>query len=117
MIKKLPQSQDNIIGFAIIGELTEEDYEMMDAEMARVIDAHGSVRLLYTFDQMDGFELSAAEDDARIGFKYLDNIERMAVVSDQKLFDWLTSAADFATGTELRHFSTDKKDTAWAWLA
>lgn len=46
----------------------------------------------------------------------MDDIERVAVVSDDKATEWLSKLSDATGAVETQHFSMDDEDKAWAWL-
>lgn len=115
MIQKLPQSSGNVIGFAVRGDVNEEDYTLFDSEMKSLIAQHGKVNMLISLKDMSGIDLDALDDDLRMS-KYLSDVERTAVVSDSRFYDWMTSAGNAIMGVEMRRFEPGQEEQAWAWL-
>lgn len=116
MIEKLPKSSSNVLGYAVKGTLREADYGRMEADMETAVSQHPTVRLLFKMVDMESFDLEAIDDDFKFGMKYLDKIERMALVTDKKLFDLLSSTMNHLTKTKIRHFEPSQEAEAWAWL-
>jgi len=115
MLQKLPQSEGNVVGYAVQGKLREEDYELLDNDIRTLTQQYDQIRLLLDLKGMSGYDLNALDDDLRMT-RYLDNFERMAIVSDNRLFDWMAAATDAVTGLDVRHFEVDEEQLAWNWL-
>ena len=48
--------------------------------------------------------------------RFRDDIDRYAVVGDNRLYDAMASVADKFMDMEIRHFSLDDEQEAWNWL-
>lgn len=115
MLQKLAQSEGNVVGYAVRGKLREEDYELLDNDIRALTQQYDQLRLLLNLEEMSGYDVNALDEDLRMT-RYLDHFERMALVSDNRLFDWMTSATDAMTGTDVRHFEVGEEQLAWNWL-
>ncbi|MFD6953213.1 hypothetical protein A6A08_20345 [Nocardiopsis sp. TSRI0078] len=60
--------------------------------------------------------LSALDDDLRFAGEHLGDIERYAVVGDQKLLELMVRASDKVVRARARHFAPEDEEAAWAWL-
>lgn len=116
MIKKLSESTADVLGYEISEKVTEADYEILEPEIDAAVATYGSVRLLFVFTAMVGIELSAIDNDLRIGLEHRDDIERIAIVSDSAVYAWLTASADYLIGIEAAHFAPRDLAAAWAWI-
>ncbi len=115
MLQKLPQSNGKVLAYAIRGNISEEDLRMVDSEIQTTVQRHGQVRLLVNYEDLSGFDLDALDEDLRLA-RHLGNIERYAVVSDNRLYDWVTSGYDAVSDIDMRHFKPGDEALAWAWL-
>ncbi len=115
MIQKLSQSSGNVVGFAVRGKMVEEDYELLETEMKSLIREHGQIRLLCSVEDMSGFDLDVADDELRMSH-YLGDMERVAMVSDSRFYEWALSVWNVVTDVEIRHFEPGEEAQAWAWL-
>lgn len=115
MLAKLPESSGNVLGYAISGSVTEADYEALARDIQAQIARGEQVRMLVDYTAFGGVELAALDEDLRMA-RFIDHFERFAVVSDRRLFGWLTAVADAVMGLKIRHFEPGDMQAAWAWL-
>lgn len=117
MIRQLEASHDNVIGYSVAGDVTEEEYQQAVSEMRDAIARHGKVRLLYRLSDVSPRSFLAALDER---FRFLkdhgDDIERVAIVSDDTATEVLSQLTGSIAPIEMRHFSRDEEQTAWTWL-
>jgi len=114
VIEKIPRSHDNVLGFRVSGDVTREDYEILEPPVQASVDASGSVRLLLDMTDFRWEKVEAWAADLGFGKKYHDSIERMALVGQHEWEKWLTRLAGLFYAREARYF-TDV-DEAWDWL-
>lgn len=115
MIQKLSQSEGNVLGYAVKEQVTEADLQMIDNDVEAAAAEHGKIRVLVNYEDLAGVELDIVDDDIRM-MRHMDEIERFAVVSDNRLYSWITSASDMVTDTDIRHFEPGEEKLAWEWL-
>ena len=48
VIEKMARSHDNVLGFRVSGDVTREDYEILEPAVQTIVDESGSVRLCWT---------------------------------------------------------------------
>lgn len=100
----------------VSGKLEKVDYERFVPEFERLIRQHGKVRLLFTMTDFHGWDVSAAWEDFKFGIEHFADIERLAMVGENK---WQHGMATFCqpfTMAKVRYF--EHADTAQArnWL-
>lgn len=117
MLRRLDASHDNVIGYSLAGDVTSDDYRQAASELKDVIAQHGSVRVLFRLADLSPQSFLSALDD---GFAFVkeehDSIDRIALVSDEGASDLLSRLTGAVSSIDLRHFSRDDEQTAWAWL-
>ena len=100
------------VGGKITGEQAQEIWDRVDAAAA-----DGCKLRLYC--EMHGFPTAEPsvfiEKLKRMG-KIMKTIERMAIVGDQRWLGAYTKIFDPITKPDLRHFTSDEKDDAQAWI-
>lgn len=117
MLKKMENvSQGNLLAYQVIGDVTQEDYTILEADMAAVLKATDDVRLLIDMTQFHWEKVNAWDDDLRFGRKYHHVIKRMAIVGDKKWQEWLTRLAALFYAGEARFFQPDELEEAVVWL-
>ncbi|MDO9550534.1 MAG: STAS/SEC14 domain-containing protein [Methanoregula sp.] len=83
MIKRLPESSGNVIGFEIKGQLADEDYkQVLIPAVEEVIKAKQKFRVLFQMQDFTGWTAHGAWDDFVNGPKFL-SCERLAIVVDE----------------------------------
>jgi len=119
MIKKLPESSGNILGFWIRGKLTEADYrDLLVHEMEKAMAEFPRIRVVWVMEEFEGWTVGAAWEDFLLGLKF-SAVEKMATVIDESWDEWLTvlfRAFTMLTHTELRFFKNERLDEAWNWI-
>ena len=105
-----------ILEVAVTGKLSHEDYRNFVPEFERLASEHEKISLLFEMRQFHGWEIKAAWDDLKLGFKHHDDVERVAMVGEKKWQRWMTEFAKPFTGAELRYFENTEREKALAWL-
>lgn len=117
MMRQLEATHDNVIGYSLGGEVTDEEYRQAASELRDAISLHGTIRLLFRLrDVSTKSFLNALDERFTFVQEHRDDIERVAIVSDDTVTDWLSGLVDKVSPVETRHFSTDDEQKAWTWL-
>lgn len=117
MIRRLEQSHDHIVGYSLSGDVTDAEYTQAASELRDDIARHGKIRLLFRLKDLSLSSFFAALDDRfRFVVDHQDDIERVAVISDDTATGMVAKVAGGLSGIELDTFSHDDEPTAWAWL-
>jgi len=117
MIEQLPESHGKIIAFKFTGILRDADYETFTPAVEHVIAEHGSARILGVFEDFHGWTPKAAWDDFKFGIKHYNDIERIAMVGENRFEKWMTLLAKPFTHAQVKYFDIAELSTAWAWIA
>jgi hypothetical protein len=118
MLEPIEALPDGVIGFEAVGQIQASDY--VDVLLPAIDRAarDGKVRLVYVLgDRFDGYSAGAAWEDAKLGFKHWNDIERIAMVGDSR---WEQGMATFAkpfTRAKVKYFDSSKLDDAKGWIA
>lgn len=116
MYRKLGTSHDNVLAYQVAGRVTHGEMRRLLGEVREAVDAHGRVRLLLRMRGWPYAELSTVRHRIEFLREYGDGLDRLAVVSDERLLGFLADRADRFTGTDLRSFRSDVESEAWAWI-
>lgn len=118
MMEILSQSQPDVLGVRISGTLTHEDYEKLEPELRLRADSREHFDVLVELADVEGLEPAAIQDDLRFTREFSDDIGRMAVVSDdpmwERLSEYLGKPLGDLMGIDVKHFDT--ADVAWEWI-
>lgn len=118
MIKILPDSSENCIGFQVSGEVSTEEYDFLLPKLDEAIAAHGKINLLVVLYDFEGWtDLDAAKADSKFGSHQYRQVEKAAFVGDKKWEKWMIKLMDpFTRRTDERFFAMDQLEEAWSWI-
>lgn len=106
----------NFLMVTLRGKLNRKDYELLVPEIERAMEKHGQIRMLVELVDFHGWTAGALWEDTKFAASHFSDIERLAIVGDQK---WEKGMAMFCkpfTGAKVRYFDHDDIGRARAWL-
>jgi hypothetical protein len=117
MLKFMPESQGNFLGFRARKQITLKDFrQTLAPRLEAAIAEAGRVRLLLCLeDDFEGFDLEAIKGEV-LDSRHKDRLEKIAVVGGS----WWTKleirlgAAQLAG--EVQTFDREELEEAWEWL-
>jgi hypothetical protein len=113
MYRKLPDSEGNVLGIVVQGEVSQEDVRRIQEDMKQVIADHGEVRMLVHLDRMEDVEPAAIWQDLKMIGDYLSSIERIALVADEEVQGWARTSYLWS---DAKLFEPDELPVAWQWV-
>lgn len=113
MIEQLPESGGNVVGFRVSGNVGTEDYDVLVPAVLRVVEEHGSVRLVLDMSDFGWEKAEAWGADLDFGKSFHDKVEKMAVVGHGLLGKVVTVLARPFYARRAEHF--EDLEAAWAW--
>ncbi len=116
MFVKIKKSKGNVLGYNVKGVVSHSDYEKLVPEVEAVVKKHGNVRFYIDISGFEEATLQAMIDDMKMGFKFYGDMERIAVVGNQKMIELMAKVGDLLMKADLRYFDTSEMDEAWAWI-
>ena len=114
MIQQIGQSEDNVLGYRIIGDITKDDYTQLVPTVEAAVKEYGAIRLLFDLSDFTWEKVDAWSSDLGFGKEFKGTIERMALVGQQSWGKYLTKLAAPFYAQEAQWF-TDV-DKAWTWV-
>jgi len=116
MIETIQTGSPKIVGFKLTGKLHDDDYKSFVPAMETILAAEGKVRLFALFEDFHGWDLHAAWDDLKFGLKHYGDLDRIAMVGDQRWEKWMVQVCKPFTKATVRYFDASHVDDAWIWL-
>jgi hypothetical protein len=120
MIDRLKESSGGVLGFQVIGKMTDEDIKAFEPQIEFLIGErkHKPIGILADLSQMRGADWKARWDEMRFLQKHSDHIARMAVVGADK---WEEIMAILTAGVaileaETRYYDKSEMLRAWEWV-
>jgi hypothetical protein len=114
MITKLDGSSGNALGYAVSGEVTKADYDVMVPEVEAVVAEYGEVKLLCDLRDFTWEKVSAWGADLRFGREFKHQTTKMAIVGDNAFSHFISALAQPFYAQDVQYF-TDP-DAAWDWI-
>lgn len=119
MVKKLSSSEGRFLGYEISGTVGADQERLWIADLEAALELHKQVCVLLVLDEGAKWGVQAGVSDIKWVFSHMSKLERIAVVSDEKIWKWLISVdSQFAklVGVKEKHFPSEHIDQAWQWL-
>lgn len=117
MYELLPQTEGNVLGVRVSGTITGDDYEHFRPVIDERVRRHGKVHLLIHMDAFDGWDdLDALWEDLKLDAAHYTDVERLAMVGEERWQDWMTRLTDLLAPGDVRYFDENDLDGAWAWV-
>lgn len=125
MYELLDQTKDNVLGVRVSGTITGDDYERFRPVIDERVRRYGKVRLLVHMHDFDGWgdpgsspgqALDALWEDLKLDAAHYTDVERLAMVGEERWQDWMTRLTDLLAPGDVRYFDEAALDAAWAWV-
>jgi len=119
MIKELPQSKDPVLGFEVTGKVSVEEKQNLISRVEGALKKHDKVSALVVLGEKASWGVKAGIQDLKWLLTHMDDLDRIAIVSDSKVWEWLIKIdSKFAkmAGIKEKHFETDDLDDAWEFV-
>jgi hypothetical protein len=111
-----PQPNDRVVAVKIDGQMTAEDMKAMVDRFQIVVDRGEKALLFIDMTNYDGYELGVATEKLKhIGMLW-KAFERYAIVGNRPWMEVWVKIVDPFTPQQIKHFSPEEIDDAWAWL-
>ncbi|MGV3460988.1 MAG: STAS/SEC14 domain-containing protein [Flavobacterium sp.] len=83
MITQVPDLQKNMVCFRAEGEVSKEDFKIVHADVAKLVEKTGQLNYLLVLDtSLKDFTFGAWLQDILVGIKNIANWNRAAIVTD-----------------------------------
>ena len=111
-----PQANDRLIAAEMHGNFTADDMKAVAERIEAVVAAGNKVLLYVDMRGYEGFEMGAIAEKFRHMGALWSGIDKYAIVGDKRWVEIYIKIADPLTPQQLKHFSGDEADAAFAWL-
>jgi hypothetical protein len=102
---------------AVSGTLSHSDYSRFVPTFERLVQQHGTIRVLFEMTDFHGWDGAALWDDIKLDLKHFADVERLAMVGDKS---WEKAMSVFCrpfTTATIRYFDHAAIGNARDWLA
>jgi len=116
MIEILAGTSGKILGVQLSGKLTDEDYRLLTPQLEQIIEQEGAIRMLCVLEDLHGWTAKAAWDDLQLDIKHHSAYERLAIVGESKLDEFMAWVSKPFVKGEVKYFPREHVDEAWKWI-
>ncbi len=119
MIKELPESQGDALGFEITGKVSLEEEKRWIKRIEGAIEEYGRVSTLLILGDEAGWGIKAGIEDLRWVTMHVKQLNKIALVSDRGVWKWLMALdTPFArmAGVREKYFQPEEVEEAWRWI-
>jgi hypothetical protein len=107
-----------MVGFRADGEVTKEDFEMVQTQVAALVEKQGKLNYMLVLDNSPAdFTLGAWMQDALLGIKNITKWNRAAIVTDIEGVITFTDAFSKVMPGEFRGYRKSEYDAAVSWVS
>ena len=106
----------NILDINLHGTLTSRDYDNLVPGIERLIRDRGKLRILVTMHDFDGWDVGGLWEEMKWEWKHFADIERLAIVGEERWQRWMACFCRPFTAATVRHFTFDRLEQAYTWL-
>jgi hypothetical protein len=98
------------------GKLSKQDYEVFVPAVEKLIEAHGKISVLFEMHDFHGWEIGALWEDTKFDLKHFRDIERLALVGENKWEELMSKFCQPFTTANIRYFSHEQANEARQWV-
>jgi len=118
MIQQIQDLPSNMVGFRSSGEVTKDDFEIVQKEVSELVEKTGKLNyLLYLDNSPADFTIGAWLQDALLGIKNLAKWNRAAIISDSETVDNFTTVFSKVMPGEFKVFQKAEYEKAVDWTS
>lgn len=118
MIEQIHNLPDNMVGFRSSGEVTQDDFKVVNAKVSQLVEKTGKLNyLLYLENSPADFTFGAWIQDALLGIKNITKWNRAAIISDSETVDKFTSFFSKIMPGEFKVFPKNDLEAAIDWTS
>lgn len=108
--------EQNLLEVKASGKLSAQDYHEFEPAVERLMDG-GKIKILFEMHDFHGWDLGATWEDIKFATKHCRDVERIAMVGDQKWEKWMSMICKPFTMSKIRYFEDGEQSEARQWLA
>ena len=105
-----------VLHVQVSGKLGKDDYDRFVPEVDRLIQSHGTIRILFEMHDFHGWSAGTLWADTRFAIRHFSDIERLAMIGETR---WQRGMAMFCkpfSRAAIRYFEHDKQADALSWI-
>lgn len=116
MYNMLPETKGPIVAVRVVGYMTSQDYKTLLPHIKNRIAQQGKIRIIIELKDFKSIEILGILKSLPYSFKYANNIEKKAIITDENwVYTWTKIFSPFSK-TKVRCFPSSQAEQAWEWV-
>lgn len=116
MYEIMPETKGNIVALKALDRLTDADFETLEPEVEKLLEGAAPAKVFLDWTDLRGWDGRGEARSFRFWLQNWSVIEKMAIVSSEKFLSDVVRLKQTLSRSEVRHYSINEADKAWAWL-
>lgn len=116
MYQILPETKDHLIALKATGKMTDIDFELLQADLDRLLESAAPARVLLDWTDLEGWDARGDQRSFLFWLGEWSKIERVAIVSSEKFLSEVIKIGEALSRSTVRHFAPSDADEARRWL-
>ena len=111
-----PKPADRVVAAEIDGQMAAKDMKALIERLQSIVDRDEKALLYIDMQNYKGFELGVMSEKLKHMGMLWKALDKYAIVGASRWMEIWIDIVDPVTPQQIKHFSPDKADEAWAWL-
>ena len=116
MYYPLEESSGNILGFEIVGDISEKQKEQICKTLEKQVKEFVNIRLLLVVDTDGSIDAESLFFNLNFTLGYADSIERMAIVRGKAWEETWIGLFGLFSHIRTEYFDRSERKAAWKWV-
>ena len=116
MCIELHEETDGVVAIDLDEKLCGADYDRVTGRLEEIIDERGKIRVLCNMHNFHGWTPQALWKDAKFTFRHRKDVDRVAIVGENRWQHALGFTAKWFTPAEVAYFDHTREDDARVWV-
>ncbi|QDU36625.1 hypothetical protein Mal4_09120 [Maioricimonas rarisocia] len=113
----LSWNRNGYVEVVLSGKLTTEDYEQFGPALDEQFASQETLRMLVLLQNFDGWSLGGLWEDLKFDARHYDDVERLAIVGEQRWHEGMATFCRPFTSADIRYFDEADVEAARLWVA
>jgi hypothetical protein len=117
MIKIIPFDDSRVVGLAVDGDISKDDFLLVKTRCEQAIATHGEARIYCELENLETVSLAAVKEDLTLWLSHFKDFKREAIVCNQ---EWAEKLIHFTEKLPLplkvKHFDPGQEKAAREWV-
>lgn len=116
MLSFIPSQDPHTLAFEVSGTVTKEDLQKLEQSIKENFSKDQPFNAYAVMQEVKMPTAKALIEEAKIDMKRWSQYNKLAVVSEKKWLETMTTISDFLPGIKVEHFNMDEMEKAWNWI-